>query len=261
MWGLHPHTPLWELEGDNPRKKKKNNSEYCSICTKFYERFFMNTTLSTINSALPLLGKGALMTLQLWITAGIISLIIGSIWGIMRANQMRQQIISPLFDGVSFLLRGIPFYVQLLIAYFVIPEMLGGINISPFIASTVSLGLCSAAYASQIIKSGLDAIPLGEWEASYVLGYSRIQALRYLMIPRALGFVLPALRGEFDQLLKSTSVISTIGILELTNAARNIVERDLQPLPIYAAVAIMYLLMSTGFNVIVARLLERKAYD
>ena len=221
----------------------------------------MNATLSTITSALPLLGKGALMTLQLWITAGLISLIIGSIWGIMRAKQMRQQIISPLFDGISFLLRGIPFYVQLLIAYFVLPELLGGLNISPFIASTVSLGLCSAAYASQIIKSGLDAIPLGEWEASYVLGYSRIQALRYLMLPRALGFVMPALRGEFDQLLKSTSVISTLGILELTNAARNIVERDLQPLPIYAAVAIMYLLMSTAFNITVTRLLERKSYD
>lgn len=221
----------------------------------------MNSFFSTINNALPLLLRGALMTLQLWIAAGCISFLIGSIWGIIRAQQIRTPYIGSLFDGISFLFRGIPFYVQLLIAYFVIPEFFGGINISPFITSAVSLGLCSAAYASQVIKSGLDAIPLGEWEAAYVLGYSRTQALRYLMLPRAFTFIMPALRGELDQLLKSTSVISTLGVLELTNAARNIVECDLQPLPIYAAVAVMYLLMSAIFNSAVVRLFERKAYD
>lgn len=220
----------------------------------------MCTLFITIQNALPLLIRGGLMTICLWLAAGSISLVIGSIMGILRAQQVRIRVISPLFDAISFVLRGIPFYVQLLIAYFVLPDLFGGVDISPFVASTASLGLCSAAYASQIIKSGLDAIPLGEWEAAYVLGYSRTQSLRYLMIPRAITLIRPALAGEFDQLLKSTSIISTLGIMELTNAARNIVERDLQPLPIYAAVALIYLLMSVGFNVIINRLFITGGY-
>jgi His/Glu/Gln/Arg/opine family amino acid ABC transporter permease subunit len=221
----------------------------------------MNAVFVTITDALPLLMRGTVMTVQLWVAAGCISVAAGSLWGVIRAQRLRVCYLSTFVDGVSFVLRGIPFYVQLLIAYFVIPGLLGGVDISPFVASTVSLGLCSAAYVSQIIKSGLDAIPIGEWEAAYVLGYSERQALRVLMLPRAFRFVMPALRGEFDQLLKSTSIISTIGMFELTNAARNIVERDLRPLPIYAAVAVIYLLMSVAFNAAATKAFERKAYD
>lgn len=221
----------------------------------------MNCFFDLIIKAMPLLGRGFGMTLQLWVAAGLISLVFGSVVGILRAQKMRQKLLTPLLDAITAVFCGVPFYVQLLIAYFVVPELLGGVAISPFVASTVSLGLCSAAYVSQIIKSGLDAIPVGEWEAAYVFGYTRLQSLRYLMLGRAFGFIMPALRGEFDQLLKSTSVISTIGMLELTNAARNIVERDLQPLPIYCAVAGIYLLMSITFNATVTRLFERRSYD
>jgi His/Glu/Gln/Arg/opine family amino acid ABC transporter permease subunit len=221
----------------------------------------MNTFILPIYNAMPLLAYGMLMTLQLWIIAGLVSLIMGSIMGILRAQKMRKKYMTPIFNYFTALLRGVPFYVQLLIAYFVVPELLGIATISPFWVSTIALGLCSAAYVSQIIKSGLDAIPVGEWEACYVLGYTKAQALVYLMAPRALRLILPALRGELDQLLKSTSIISTIGIFELTNAARNIVERDLQPLPIYCAVAVMYLLMSVVFNAIVTRLFEGRTCD
>jgi len=222
----------------------------------------MYVSILIIKNALPLLMRGALVTLELWVTAGCVSLSIGSMWGILRAKQVRIPVISSMFDVITFVLRGIPFYVQLLIAYFVIPELLGGIDLSPFVASTIALGLCSAAYASQIIKSGLDAIPVGEWEAAFVLGYSRMQALFGLMIPRAFALIMPALKGEFDQLLKSTSILSTLGLMEQTNAARNIIERDLQPLPIYAAVAVIYLLMSVLFNGIVAKLFEKRVnYD
>lgn len=210
---------------------------------------------------MPLLGYGTLITLQLWVTAGLVSLIMGSIMGILRAQKMRQQLITPIFNCFTALLRGVPFYVQLLIAYFVIPEILGINTISPFVISTIALGICSAAYVSQIIKSGLDAIPVGEWEAAFVLGYTKRQALTYLMMPRASRLIMPALRGELDQLLKSTSIISTIGILELTNIARNIVERNLQPLPIYCAIATIYLLISVVFNAIVIRLFEKRSYD
>jgi His/Glu/Gln/Arg/opine family amino acid ABC transporter permease subunit len=221
----------------------------------------MRTFILPICNAMPLLGYGMFVTLYVWIIAGFVSLVMGSIMGVLRAQKLQQPYITSMLNYVTALLRGVPFYVQLLIAYFVIPELLGVATISPFWVSTIALGLCSAAYVSQIIKSGLDAIPSGEWEAAYILGYAQFQALVYLMAPRALRLILPALRGELDQLLKSTSIISTIGIFELTNAARNIVERDLQPLPIYCAVAVMYLLMSVVFNVIVTRLFEGGAYD
>lgn len=216
----------------------------------------MESAIITIKNALPLLFRGAIMTLKLWGVAGCISVVTGTVTGILRTQKIRTPIISSVCDVVTFLLRGIPFYVQLLLAYFILPELLN-IDLSPFIAATLALGLCSGAYISQIVKSGLNAIPSGEWDAAYVLGYNRTQALHSLMVPRAFRLIIPALLGELDQLLKSTSIISTLGIFELTNAARNIVERDLQPLPIYAAVAVIYLLMSAVFNSLLTKIFIR----
>src|SRR5436189_6340040 len=102
---------------------------------------------------MPLLMQGLKSTLQLWIIASLFSLVIGILLGIFRSNVLRIPYISTLLDNITFIFRGIPFYVQLLIAYYVVPYVLG-LTISPFNAASLSLGLCSAAYVSQIVRGG-----------------------------------------------------------------------------------------------------------
>lgn len=219
----------------------------------------MSKSIAMVIDASPLLMQGAIMTAQLWLIATLISVSIGTLWGIMRSTQLRIKWLSGLLDVVTFVLRGVPFYVQLLIAYFVLPEAVG-INFSATSAGSITLGLCSAAYLSQIVRGGINAIPLGQWEAASVLGYTKTDTVRFVILPQALGNILPACGGELDQLLKTTSVISAIGVLELTGAAKNIIAQEMNPLTMYVAIAVMYLTMSSVLNVVSATL-ERRIYS
>ncbi len=211
--------------------------------------------ISILQSA-PLLMQGAAKTTQLFLGSVLISLCVGTIWGLFRSNQLRTKWLGVTLDSITFVLRGIPFYVQLLLTYFVLPDLLG-INVSATTASIGALGFCSTAYVSQIVRGGINVIPQGQWEAAGVLGYSRANTIRFIILPQTLRNVLPSLNGEFDQLLKSTSVISAIGVLELTGAARNIIAREMNPLSMYLAIAIMYLMMSSMLNLF-ANTLERR---
>lgn len=94
-------------------------------------------------------------------------------------------------------------------------------------------------------------------EAAFTLGYSRLQSLRYVILPQMLRNVLPAFNNELDAMLKSTAIISSIGLLELTRVGMNLMSREMEPIPIYLTVACFYLGMSALLNLI-TRTLERK---
>lgn len=207
----------------------------------------MNSTQSLLVSSAPLLMQGLAMTIKLWLTATTLSLSLGTLLGILRCNQLRSTGIATLLDGCTFVIRGVPIYVQLLISYFVLPDLLG-INLPIFFAATLTLGLCSAAYVSQIVRGGINAIPVGQWEAAYVLGYSTTQTVCWIILPQMVRNILPAIVGEFDQLLKSTSIVSSIGLLELTRVGMNIVAREMNPLTIYLVIALLYLVLSSALN-------------
>lgn len=176
--------------------------------------------------------------------------------GIIRSHQVRIPLVSLIIDGITFLLRGIPFYVQLLIAYFVLPG-LTGISLSAFAAGALSLGLCSAAYVSQMVRGTINSIPQGQWEAARTLGYNKAQTLRHIIMPQVMIMLIPQLGSEFDQLLKSTAIISSIGVLELTLTGKNLVAKYLEPLTIYSSIAVVYLLISS-IILGISTLLERK---
>jgi His/Glu/Gln/Arg/opine family amino acid ABC transporter permease subunit len=204
----------------------------------------INNAFVSIKNAAPLLMQGAAMTLFLWVIALVVALIVGMSWGILRSDRLRIFGISGFLDFITFLLRGVPFYVQLLMAYFVLPDLIG-INISACSAGILSLGMCSAAYVSQIVRGGINAIDVGQWEAAYVLGYTSFDTVRYVILPQVIRIILPALSGELDQLLKSTSMISAIGVLELTGAAKNVIAREFNPLTMYMTIAIIYLVIAS----------------
>ena len=186
---------------------------------------------------------GAMVTLVSWLIAGILSLSIGLILGIVSSKYFATPFVAKLVRGYTFVAKGVPAYVQILIAYFVLPSILG-INISGFFAANFALAFCSSGYATEIVRTGINTIPVGQWEACSVLGYPLIAALKRIILPQTFRNILPALFGELEQLLKSTSLLAAIGVTELTRTGMNIISRELNPLPVYLTVACIYLLIS-----------------
>lgn len=209
---------------------------------------------------LPLLAQGTAMSITSWIVSGCISVTVGTILAILTCRQLRLPYVSRIIACYTFIAKGVPVYVQILIAYFVLPSLLG-INLPPFVAGNLALAFCSSGYVTDIIKSGINAIPSGQWQAAFVLGYSTPQTMQRIMLPQALRIVLPTLFGELEQLLKSSSLLATVGILELTRSGMNIISRELNPLPVYVTVAAIYLILS-GILLYAKRSITRKErYD
>jgi len=198
----------------------------------------------------PLLLQGAGITCVAWLICGLISLLLGSILGFLSSEQIGSKTTRSIIRAYSFITRGIPAYVQILIAYFVIPSLLG-LEISGFTAASCALAICSSGYVTEIVKSGIHAISSGQWDACFALGFSRMQAIRYIIAPQTLKIILPSLVGEGEQLLKTTSLFAAIGITEITRAGMNIISRELNPLPIYCIIAAIYLLFSAIFNLLI----------
>ena len=209
-----------------------------------------------LSRSYPLLMRGMLMTIEVLCGSAAISFSVGTVFGIFLCERLKVPLLSSLIEGVAFVYRAVPFYVQLLIVYFVLPDVVG-FNLEPFEASVISLGMCSSGYVAQIVRGGMNGIPAAQWEAAFSLGYTTRQSLRQVILPQMLRTVLPAFNNEFDALLKSTAVVSSIGMLELTRMGMNLVSREMNPVPIYLTVAFFYLCLSGLINLI-SRKLERK---
>jgi polar amino acid transport system permease protein len=145
-----------------------------------------------------------------------------------------------------------------MIAYFVIPSLIG-ITPSALITGIITLGLCSGAYASEVIRSTFNSIDQGQWFASQALGYSRWQQLVYVLGPQMAINAFPSLVNEYLMVLKSTSLLASIGIVELTKVGTNIMYRTFNPLPVCLGIALIYLVLS-AFLTKLGALAERKLY-
>ena len=171
---------------------------------------------------IPILLKGAWFSLQIATFSLAIGLIFGLILGILNCNTLKVPIISQIISSFVLIIRGTPVYVQVLIIYFALPELIG-INLSPFVAGILALGINSTAYITEIIRCGINAISQGQWDAAYVLGYSKYKTLKHIIIPQMFKNVSPILTNESVTLVKETSLLSSIGVIELTKIGKNII--------------------------------------
>lgn len=216
----------------------------------------MSASLTLAYESLPLLIQGAWMTLHSTFFAACISITVGTLFGILLSNSIRLPLIAPILRLLAFVFRAVPFYVQLVIAYFVLPDLLQ-INLDAYTASVLSLGFCSAGFTTEIVRGGINSIGSEQWESAATLGYTKVQTVRYTIFPQAFYAILPALTNEFDALIKSTAILSSIGLLELTRMGMNIVSREMEPLTIYFTVAFLYILLS-GLVALISKYLERR---
>ncbi len=212
-----------------------------------------------IIKSLPLFGRGCLVTIQVFLLSGGLSMTLGICLGIFSSNWFKISVLSKIIEIITFVTRGIPFFIQLLIVYFVIPDLLG-FNINTFTASVISLGVCSSGYVAQFIRGSINSLSMADKESAYVLGYSKIKTLLHIVLPQIFRLSLPAINNELDALLKSTAVISSIGMLELTRIGMNLVSREMEPVPIYLFIAFIYLCMSAILNILTKNLEKRYGY-
>ncbi len=212
--------------------------------------------MSNVSVYVPLLLRGTLTTIVAWLTSCAISQVVGSCLGISSSRYLNYKI-SHIIRIYTFIAKGIPAYVQILIAYFVLPALLT-IQVPGFIAATGALCFCSSGYMTEIIRAGINAVPRGQWEACKALGYPMISTVVRIIIPQIAANALPAIFGEFEQLLKSTSLLATIGVMDLTRAGMNIISRELNPVSIYFLIACIYLFLSGLLQCFMIYLEKRK---
>ncbi len=203
----------------------------------------MDDLLHVYEGAMPLLLKGALTTVWISLIGMIVGFFFGALFGILDCERLRSKFITPFLRTYIAIFRGTPLFVQLLIVYFALPDVLG-IQIPPIPAGIITIGLNSTAYLAEIIRAGINAVDNGQWDASYILGYSRLQTFQYVIMPQAIRNVMPAITNEFSTLIKESSILMVIGVPELVKVSKDIVARNLKPMEIYLMTALLYLIMT-----------------
>jgi len=191
-------------------------------------------------TSLPFIAGGALITLKYTILSVFFGLILGTLLALAKMTSF--PLVSWLSSAYTSVFRGTPLLVQLMLVYYALPEFTG-YKISAFEAGILAFSLNSAAYISEIIRAGIQAVDKGQMEAALSLGIKYRLAMQHIILPQAIKNILPALVNEVINLLKESSLISVLGEADLLRRA-NIVaaEKFIYFEPLILA-AIMYYLM------------------
>lgn len=209
---------------------------------------------------MPNLIKGAGIAVLVVLAAEVIGTVIGLALALARLSG-RRILAWPTAIYVD-VIRGTPMLVQILIAYFGVPSLLQSLtgqswNINPYAAGIAALGLNSAAYVSEIYRTAIGNIDRGQTEASRALGMSWYQTMRHIILPQAFRWAIPPLGNEFITLLKDTSLLSVIAVLEIVKEGQLYMGRTYAVFPTYIGIALVYLAMTLTITSGL-RMLERK---
>lgn len=204
------------------------------------------SSLQTILNSMPILLVGTLVTLQLAIITTVLGLISGSLLGIARLSS--KDWLRRLSRAYIDFFRGTPLLVQIFMIYFGIPGVLQDLGLqfsfNRFLAAVLALSLNSTAYIAEIVRAGIQSIDPGQTEAAQSLGLNPVKTMRFVIFPQALRRMLPPLGNEFITLLKDTSLVAVIGFEELFRQGQLIVATNYRPFELYAAVALIYLVLT-----------------
>lgn len=221
-----------------------------SFGEKFYKNFI-------IEDRYQYLLKGLLNTLVITVFAVMIGIALGFLIAVIRTSHDRNgglTVLNAICKMYLTIVRGTPVMIQLLIIYYVIFQ---NINTGKIFVAVIAFGLNSAAYVAEIVRSGIMAVDIGQFEAGRSLGLNYSQTMISIIMPQAVKNILPALCNEFISLLKETSISGYIGLMDLTKGGdiiRSVTFEAFMPL---IAVALIYLLMVMGLSRLV-NILERK---
>ncbi|WP_369037641.1 MULTISPECIES: amino acid ABC transporter permease [Streptomyces] len=202
-----------------------------------------------------------LFTSGLWATVQLsaAAIVTGTLAGLVVAavRTSRVPVLAQLARVYLEVFRGTPLLIQMLFIYFGAAYLnLAGITV--FGAALLALTLYQGAYIAEIFRSGIEAVPKGQWEAARVLGLGRARSFVSVILPQTRAIVLPPLVGQYLSLVKDTSIAVVIGYVELLRQGQAVIDRAGDPATTYLAVAVLYFVICYPLSLVVRRM-ERKA--
>ena len=244
----------------------KENGKYQEILDKYLASEEKESTVdeSTIwgllqNNYQELL-KGLGVTIALALISFAIAMVIGIIFGMFSVSPYKLlRWIAEIFVDV---IRGIPLMIVAAFIFWGIPNLIESMTgqqspINAFVAGTIALSLNAGAYIAEIVRGGIQAVPVGQMEASRSLGISYSKTMRKIILPQATKIMLPNFVNQFVIALKDTTIVSAIGLAELFKTGKDIIARNYQSFRMYAILAVLYLIIITLLTRLAKRLEKR----
>jgi len=203
---------------------------------------------------IPLLLEGAALTIIVTFISMIGGTSIGIILAIMKISSSK--LLQGCANTYGGLVRGLPLLVQILLVYFALPA-LTGVRMPAVVAGTAAITLFTGAFMAEIIRSGIQSVDRGQMEAGRSIGFGHWQTMRLVIWPQAFWVMLPNMVNQFSITLKDTSLLSVIGVVELTMAGERIYTMNFDTIRVLAMVGVIYLIIYL-FAERVAAWLERR---
>ncbi len=240
----------------------KDDGRYDDIIDKYFgdaadsESTGIGTTTGAIASNL---ARGLWTTIWVSFVSIIIATILGLIFGLMRISG--NGLLKGIADIYIYAMRGVPMLVFSFFVFFGVSDMLGT-NFEPVVAGIAALSINTGAYIAEIIRGGIQGVPRGQTEAARSLGMTSGLTMRKIILPQAIRNATPALVNQFISTLKNTSILSVIGVVELTMSGQIIISRTYQSGAIWMIVGLVYIILITILTLISERIEKNMgAYD
>ena len=202
---------------------------------------------------MPRLLHGAIVTLELSISALFFSVLLATLLTLIRSTGFRPAL--AVINGYISYIRGTPLLIQLFLVFYVLPLI--GMELSPLAAGIVALSLSSAAFSTEIMRGGLASIPSGQFEAARSLGLGPMVIWLKIILPQMFNLIIPPLVNEFTLVIKSTPLVSVITVVEMMRMAQQMYNANFRPVEILLGVAIIFFAINFTLSRF-ARHLERR---
>jgi polar amino acid transport system permease protein len=204
---------------------------------------------------LPDLLRALVTTIEITLLASVVALVLGLLIAVVRSARI--PVIDQLLRALVEFIRSTPLLVQIFFLFFVLPQF--GITLSAIVVGVLALGVHYATYTSEVYRAGIEAIPLGQWEAATALSLPRTRTWTGVILPQAIPRVLPALGNYVISMFKEVPLLLAIGVVEVVNAAREIGSVTFRFVEPYTIAGVLFLLLSYPASMLVRRLERRRA--
>ena len=202
------------------------------------------------------LGLGALSTIGISAASIVLSASIGICVALLQIFGGR--VLRTLIEAYLYVVRGVPLLVLLFTMYYVLPY--SGLNLGALEGGILVLGIYFGAFMSEVFRAAILSLPKSQWDAARSLGMRRGLMLRMVIFPQAVRIAAPPVINNCMMLIKSTSLVSIVGLWELTSAGREVTERTFAPFQMFGGVALIYFCICYSLSLCAQRLEERFHY-
>jgi polar amino acid transport system permease protein len=194
------------------------------------------------------------------ISVSIISIFFATLLGLLISIVGLSKLKFVRYINITYIeiIRSVPVLVMILWIYYGLPVLVG-INFTAFTAGIIALSICDSPFLAEIFRSGFEAVPKGQNEAGTSLGMRFYERFRLIILPQAIKIILPALGNQFVYMLKMSSLVSIIGLNELTRKANELVVSQYRPLEIYTFLVLEYLVLILAISYLVRRMEKKLA--